>query len=86
MEQRYARVSAVITTNLDYPSWYEMFGNKPLADALLDRLRHQCITIRIDGPSLREPMPSPEAATPPVTGVAMPGGDQRAKNASRKPA
>jgi len=86
MEQRYARVSTVITTNLDYPSWYEMFGNKPLVDALLDRLRHQCITIRIDGPSLREPIPSPETATPPVTGVAPPGGDQRAKKASRKPA
>jgi DNA replication protein DnaC len=86
MEQRYARVSTVITTNLDYPSWYEMFGNKPLVDALLDRLRHQCITIRIDGPSLREPMPSPEAATPPATGVATPSGDQRAKKAPRKPA
>ena len=28
-----------------------------LVDALLDRLRHHCITIRIDGPSLREPAP-----------------------------
>ena len=57
MDQRYARVSSIITTNLDYPDWYDLFGNKPLVDALLDRLRHHCITIRIDGPSLREPVP-----------------------------
>jgi DNA replication protein DnaC len=57
MDQRYARVSTIITTNLDYPEWYELFANKPLVDALLDRLRHHCITIRIDGPSLREPAP-----------------------------
>ena len=57
MDQRYARVSTIITTNLDYPEWYELFANKPLVDALLDRLRHHCITIRLDGPSLREPAP-----------------------------
>ena len=88
MDQRYGRVSSIITTNLDYPSWYGMFGNKPLVDALLDRLRHQCITIRIDGPSLREPMPGPEPepSAPPATDTAMPSGGQRAKKASRKPA
>ena len=83
MDQRYGRVSTVITTNLDYSSWYEMFGNKPLVDALLDRLRHQCITIRIDGPSLREPMPCPEeAGTPPVIDAATPRAEQRARKAS----
>ena len=85
MEQRYGRVSSVITTNLDYPSWYEMFGNKPLVDALLDRLRHQCITIRIDGPSLREPMPAPESAPPPATTASPEPLAQRAKKPTRKP-
>ena len=61
MDQRYGRVSSIITTNLDYPAWYEMFNNKPLVDALLDRLRHQCITIRINGPSLRDPAPASDA-------------------------
>ena len=65
MDQRYARVSTIITTNLDYDAWYELFGSKPLVDALLDRLRHHCITIRIDGPSLREP--APMNAEPPVS-------------------
>jgi DNA replication protein DnaC len=55
MDQRYARVSTIITTNLDLPDWYGLFDKKPLVDALLDRLQHHCITIRIDGPSLRTP-------------------------------
>lgn len=53
MDQRYGRVSTIITTNLEYSQWYELFGNKALVDALLDRLQHHCITIRIKGPSLR---------------------------------
>jgi len=55
MEERYRRRPTIITTNLDYPEWQTFLGNKALADALLSRLRHQCHTVRIDGPSLREP-------------------------------
>lgn len=64
MDQRYGRVSTIITTNLDYPQWYELFDNKPLVDALLDRLQHHCITIRIEGPSLRSSEPT-KASPPP---------------------
>jgi DNA replication protein DnaC len=53
MDQRYNRASTIITTNLDLPEWYDLFNKKPLVDALIDRLQHHCITIRIDGPSLR---------------------------------
>jgi DNA replication protein DnaC len=55
MEERYRRRATVITTNLDYEEWHHFLGNKVLVDALLDRLRHQCHTVKIDGPSLREP-------------------------------
>lgn len=55
MDERYGRKSTIITTNLDYPQWYALFDRKPLVDALLDRLKHRCITIRISGPSLRVP-------------------------------
>jgi DNA replication protein DnaC len=55
MEERYRRRPTIITTNLDYSEWYHFLGNKPLVDALLSRLRHQCHTVRIDGPELREP-------------------------------
>jgi DNA replication protein DnaC len=59
MDARYNRVSTIITTNLELSDWYELFQKKPLVDALLDRLQHHCITIRIDGPSLRSPEPAP---------------------------
>lgn len=55
MEMRYNRKSTAITTNLVYEDWYELFKRKPLVDALLDRLRHRCITLEIEGPSLRAP-------------------------------
>ncbi len=55
MEERYRRRSTIITTNLEYEEWHNFLGNKALVDALLSRLRHQCHTVRIDGPSLRAP-------------------------------
>jgi len=64
MDLRYATKPTIITTNLDYQDWYELFQRKPLVDALLDRLQHHCITIRIDGPSLRVPDSDPDAASP----------------------
>jgi len=54
MEERYRRKATIITTNLEYDEWHNFLGNKPLCDALLSRLRHQCHTVRIDGPSLRD--------------------------------
>ena len=59
LDLRYGTRPTLITTNLDYPDWYELFQRKPLVDALLDRLQHHCITIRIDGPSLRTPENDP---------------------------
>ena len=55
MEERYRKKPTIITTNLDYEEWAGFLGNKGLVTALLSRLRHQCHTVRIDGPSLREP-------------------------------
>lgn len=55
MGERYGKSSTIITTNLEYPDWYDLFQKKPLVDALLDRLKHRCITINIKGPSLRRP-------------------------------
>ena len=36
-----------------YDEWANFLGNKALVGALLSRLRHQCHTVKIDGPSLR---------------------------------
>jgi DNA replication protein DnaC len=57
MEERYRRRPTIITTNLEYEEWGNFLGNKSLVDALLSRLRHQCHTVKIDGPSLRDPGP-----------------------------
>lgn len=55
LEERYAKKSTIITTNLAYEQWYDFLGNKQMVAALLDRLRHRCHTIPIQGQSLRDP-------------------------------
>ena len=55
MEERYGKKATIITTNLNYDDWYGFLGQKEMVGALLDRLRHRCHTIRIDGHSLRAP-------------------------------
>ena len=55
MEERYSKKSTLISTNLDYEEWYSFLGQKQMVGALLDRLRHHCHTIRMEGASLRTP-------------------------------
>ncbi len=56
MEERYtAHRATIITSNLEYDDWAGFLGNKNLTAALLSRVRHRCITIKIDGPTLRTP-------------------------------
>jgi len=55
MEERYHRHSTIITTNLGYEEWSGFLGNPTMIEALLSRVRHYCHTLRIDGPSLRDP-------------------------------
>ena len=55
MEERYRRKPTIITSNVGYEEWHNFLGNKPLVEALLSRLRHQCHTVKIEGPSLRDP-------------------------------
>src|SRR6266700_1611674 len=55
MEELYSRKATILTTNLDYNQWHNILANKDLVNAMLSRLRHRCHTIRIEGPSLREP-------------------------------
>ncbi len=72
MDQRYTQgLSTIITTNLELPDWYELFQKKALVDALIDRLQHRCILLRLSGPSLRNPPVVPttsntDTATPAV--------------------
>jgi len=55
MQERYRRKATIITTNLPYEEWASFLGNRMMTEALLGRVRHQCTTVNIEGPSLREP-------------------------------
>jgi len=50
---RYERGSLIITTNLDFARWQEIFGDDALTGALLDRLTHRCHIIEMNGDSYR---------------------------------
>jgi DNA replication protein DnaC len=60
IDMRYQKKATIITTNLAFEAWYEVFKHKELVDAMLDRLQHHSTIIRIDGPSLRAPKHSEE--------------------------
>jgi len=55
MEERYRQRPTIVTTNLGYDEWAGFLGNRNMVEAMLSRIRHQCHTVRIDGPSLRDP-------------------------------
>jgi len=50
---RYERGSLIITTNLEFARWREIFGDEALTGALLDRLTHHCHIIEVNGDSYR---------------------------------
>jgi len=58
IDMRYQKKSTIITTNLAFEDWYDIFKQKELVDAMLDRIKHHCTVINIDGPSLRAPQSS----------------------------
>ena len=50
MDERYTKGKpTIITTNLKYESWYDLLKPKSMVDALLDRLKHRCVSITIEG-------------------------------------
>jgi DNA replication protein DnaC len=49
----YERLSLIVTTNLPFEQWVEIFGCERLTGALLDRLTHRVHIIEANGPSYR---------------------------------
>ena len=49
----YERTSLIVTTNLPFESWTEVFGSARLTGATLDRLTHRCQIIETKGESYR---------------------------------
>jgi len=53
VSRAYERLSLIVTTNLPFESWVEIFGCERLTGALLDRLTHRVHIIEANGPSYR---------------------------------
>lgn len=50
---RYERGAMILTSNRNFGEWGEVFGDPVVAAALLDRLLHHAIVVRIEGASYR---------------------------------
>jgi DNA replication protein DnaC len=51
--QRYERGSILVTSNLPFDEWTEVFGSERLTGALLDRLTHHVHILEMNGESFR---------------------------------
>ncbi|KAF0966898.1 IS21 family transposase IS5376 [Gordonia sp. YY1] len=51
--QRYLKTSIVITTNRSVAEWGEVLGDTTVAAAMLDRLLHRSVVLKLDGDSYR---------------------------------
>ncbi len=51
--QRYERGSTLVTSNLPFDEWTEVFGSERLTGALLDRLTHRVHILEMNGESFR---------------------------------
>ena len=49
ISQRYQRGSLIVTSNLGFAEWTEVFGDPRLTSALLDRLTHRCHIVKFQG-------------------------------------
>lgn len=53
IEDRHGKHSTIITSQLPVKQWYDVIGEKTVADAILDRVVHQAGRIELKGESLR---------------------------------
>ena len=51
--QRYERGSILVTTNLPFDEWTEVFGSEGLTGALLERLTHHVHILEMNGEGYR---------------------------------
>lgn len=54
IEDRHGKSATVITSQLPVKGWYDVIGEKTIADAILDRLVHSAHRIELKGESLRK--------------------------------
>lgn len=54
IEDRHARKSTIISSQLPVSNWYEVIGESTIADAILDRLVHKAHRMELKGESMRK--------------------------------
>lgn len=54
MEDRHAKSSTIIASQLPVSSWFDVIGEETIADAILDRLVHTSHRVELKGESLRK--------------------------------
>jgi DNA replication protein DnaC len=54
LEDRYGRLSTVVTSQLDHTRWHEWIADPTMADAILDRLVHNAYKLKCKGASRRK--------------------------------
>lgn len=53
IDRRYEKRSTIITTNINFSNWDEVFGDPVIANAILDRVLHHAHVVNITGKSYR---------------------------------
>ena len=53
ISRRYERGPMILTSNQSFGSWGEVFGDRVIASAILDRVLHHAVTVNIRGNSYR---------------------------------
>ena len=60
IEDRHQKRSTVITSQIPVKEWYDVIGEKTVADAVLDRIVHHSLRVELFGESLRRKKTNPE--------------------------
>ncbi len=58
IEDRHGKTSIIITSQVPVSKWYEVIGEKTVADAILDRIIHGAHRLELIGESLRKKTPN----------------------------
>lgn len=53
IEDRHQKHSTIITSQIPVKEWYDVIGEKTIADAVLDRIVHHSLRVELYGESLR---------------------------------